>query len=65
LNITSHDQGIPHQPGTGQNACLIAFFPSYYVFKYEYVKVKVKYSFVLHTGFAGSPPSTLEWSPPT
>jgi hypothetical protein len=46
---------IPHQLGTGENARLIAFFPSYYVFKYEYAKVKVKYTFVLH-----DLPSTLE-----
>jgi hypothetical protein len=46
-------------------ACLIAIFPGYFVFKNKNVKVKVKYSFVLHTSFAGSPPSTLELSPPT
>jgi hypothetical protein len=35
---------------TGQIASLIAFS----FFKNENVKVKVKYGFVLHTGFAGS-----------
>jgi hypothetical protein len=39
---------------TRQIACLIALTPGYFVFKNENVKVKVKYSFVLHTGFAGS-----------
>jgi hypothetical protein len=47
-------QGIPPQPGTGQIARLIAFSRGYFVFKNENVKVKVKYGFVLHTGFAGS-----------
>jgi hypothetical protein len=28
-------QGIPQQPGTGQIACLIAFFPGYFVFNNE------------------------------
>ena len=51
-NITT--QGILQQPGTGEIACLIAFPPSYFVFKIENVKVKVKYGFVLHTGFVGS-----------
>jgi hypothetical protein len=46
LKLTTH-QGIPQQPGTGQIGRLIAFSPSYFV-----VKVKVKYSFVLHTGLA-------------
>lgn len=36
----------------------IAFFPSYFAFKNEYVKVTVKYEFVLHIGFARSPPYT-------
>ena len=48
-------QGIPQQPGIGQIARLIAFFLGYFVFKNENVKMKVKYGFVLHTGFAGSP----------
>jgi len=47
-------QGIPQQPGNGQIARLAAFFPGYFVLKIENVKVKVKYSFVLHTGLAGS-----------
>ena len=34
---------------------LNAFFPGYFVFKNENVKVKVNYGFVLHTGFAGPP----------
>jgi hypothetical protein len=46
LKLTTH-QGIPQQPVTGQIGRLIAFSPSYFV-----VKVKVKYSFVLHTGLA-------------
>jgi hypothetical protein len=33
------------QPETGQNGHLIAFFPSYFVFKNENVKVKVKYGY--------------------
>ena len=37
---------------TGQIARLIAFFSSYFVFKIENVKVKVKYGFVLHTGLS-------------
>jgi hypothetical protein len=41
--------GIPQQI-----ARLIAFSQGYFVFKNENVKVKVKYGFVLHTGFAGS-----------
>ena len=49
-----HTKGILQQPGTRQIACLIALTPGYFVFKNENVKVKVKYSFVLHTGFAGS-----------
>jgi hypothetical protein len=47
---------------------LIAFFPGYFVFKNENVKVKIKYGIVLHTGFKAHPPtplSTLELSPPT
>ena len=40
-------QGIPQQPGTRQIGRLIAFPPSYFVFKNENVKVKVKYGFVL------------------
>ena len=40
-------QGIPQQPGTGQIARLIAFPSSYFVFKNENVKVKVKYRIVL------------------
>jgi hypothetical protein len=40
-------QGIPQQPGTGQIARLIAFPSSYFVFKNENVKVKVKYHIVL------------------
>jgi hypothetical protein len=47
-------QGIPEQPGTGQIVRLIAFSRGYFVFKNENVKVKVKYGFVLHTGFTGS-----------
>jgi hypothetical protein len=43
-------QGIPEQPGTGKIARLIAVFPSYFVFKNENVKVKVKYGFVLYLG---------------
>jgi hypothetical protein len=31
------------------------YSPGYFVFKNENVQVKVKYGFVLHTGFAGSP----------
>jgi hypothetical protein len=46
--------GIPQQLGTRQIARLIAFSQGYFVFKNENVKVKVKYGFVLHTGFAGS-----------
>jgi hypothetical protein len=46
--------GIPQQPGTGQIVRLIAFPTGYFVFKNENVKVKVKYSFVLRTGLAGS-----------
>jgi len=49
------EQGIPQQPGTGQIGRLIEFFPGFFVFKNENVKVKVEYGFVLHTGFAGSP----------
>jgi len=49
------DQGISQQSGTRHIAHLIAIFPGYFVFKNENVKVKVKYGFVLHTGFAGSP----------
>jgi hypothetical protein len=48
-------QGIPQEPGTRQIARLIAFFPSYFVFKNENVKMKIKEGFVLHTGFAGFP----------
>jgi hypothetical protein len=33
-------------------AGLIAISPGYFVFKSENVKVKVKYGFVLHTGFS-------------
>jgi hypothetical protein len=43
-------QGIPQQPDTTQ----IAFSPSYFTLKNENVKLKVKYGFVLHIGFAGS-----------
>ena len=38
--------------------------PPLLCFQNENVKVRVKYSFVLYTDFAGSP-STLELSPPT
>jgi hypothetical protein len=44
-------QGILQHPGTRH----IGFPPHYFVFKNEYVKVKVKCGFVLHTGIAGSP----------
>jgi hypothetical protein len=37
---------------TGQIACLIAFYPDYFVFKNENVNVKVKYGFVLYTGLS-------------
>jgi hypothetical protein len=47
-------QGIPEQPGTGKIARLIAVFPSYFVFKNENVKVKVKYGFVLYLGIYSS-----------
>jgi hypothetical protein len=40
-------QGIPQQP--------ITFFLAILFKKNENVKVKVKYGFVFHTGFAGSP----------
>jgi len=40
---------------SGKLSRLIAFSPGYFVFKNENVKVKVKYGFVLHTGFAGFP----------
>jgi hypothetical protein len=46
---------LSQQPGTSQISRLIAFFPSYFAFKNENVKVKVKYGFVFHTGFAASP----------
>ena len=42
-------------PTTGQIGRLIEFPSGYFVFKNVNVKVIVKYSFVLHTGFAGSP----------
>ena len=45
-------QGIPEQLGTGKIARLIAVFPSYFVFKNENVKVKVKYGFVLYLGLS-------------
>ena len=48
-------QGIPQQPSTGQIVRLITIFACYFVFKNENVKVKVKYSFVLHSDFVGSP----------
>ena len=53
--MMQYRQSIPHQVGTRQIARLIAFFPGYFVFKNENVKVKVpvKYGFVLHTGFGG------------
>jgi hypothetical protein len=39
-------QGIPQQWGTSQ----IAFFPCYFIFKNENVKVKVKYmAYLLHS----------------
>jgi len=60
-------QGIPQQPGNGQIAHLIAFSPSYFVFKNENVKVKVKYSFksLFCILVFYDPPSTLGLSPPT
>ena len=36
-------QGISRQPDARQIASLIAFFPGYFVFKNENVKVKVKF----------------------
>ena len=48
-------QGIPQQLANRQIACLILFSYGYFAFKKENVKVKVKYGFVLHTGFAGFP----------
>jgi len=45
-------QGIPQQPGTGQIACLITFFPRLLCFQNENVKVTVKYGFALHTGLS-------------
>ena len=42
-------------------AGLIAISPGYFVFKSETVKVKVKYGFVLHTGFSRISLSTCKW----
>jgi hypothetical protein len=55
LNTITLTQGIPQQPGTRQIAYLMAFYHGYFVFRNKNVKVKVKYGFVLHTDFAGSP----------
>ena len=53
-NLSSVKAG--HSTSAGHRACSSnCIFFGYFVFKNENVKVKVKYYFVLYTGFAGPP----------
>ena len=58
-------QGIPQQPGTGQIARLIAFFPGYFVLKKLICQSESKIQLCFAYWFFRIPPSTLELSRPT